>query len=69
MTKRKPKGPVTLPSPDPELSPTGEETPNEALAILWKIARDPEQSGTARVAGLPVAAYGRSRAGWWRGSP
>ena len=29
---------------------TLEQTPDEVRAILWQIARDPEQSGTARVA-------------------
>jgi hypothetical protein len=49
MTK---KATTTPRSPDPELYPTVGETPDEALAILWKIARDPEQSGTARVAAI-----------------
>jgi hypothetical protein len=29
---------------------TAEQTPDEVRGILWKIARDPGQSGTARVA-------------------
>jgi len=50
MTKRKPKATATLPSPHPEVCATVEQTPDEAVAILWGIARDPEQSGTARIA-------------------
>jgi hypothetical protein len=51
MTKiRKPKAPATPSSPHPEVYTTAEQTPDEAVAILWRIARDPEQSGTARVA-------------------
>jgi hypothetical protein len=49
MAKPKPKVPA---SPHPEACPTAEQTPDEALAILWRIARDPEQSGTARVAAI-----------------
>jgi hypothetical protein len=50
MTKRKPKAAATLHSPDPEGCFTAEQTPDEVRAILWKIALDSEQSGTARVA-------------------
>jgi hypothetical protein len=51
MTKiRKPKAPATPSSSHPEACFTAEQTPDEAVAILWRIARDPEQSGTARVA-------------------
>jgi hypothetical protein len=51
MTSRsKPKATVTPPLPIPDASTTGAETPDEALAILWGIARNPEESGTARVA-------------------
>jgi hypothetical protein len=46
MTKSRGKSPATLGSSDPEL----EQSPDEARQILWKIARDPKQSGTARVA-------------------
>lgn len=31
-----------------------EQTPEQARAILWQIARDPEQSGTARVSALRI---------------
>jgi hypothetical protein len=46
MTKPKPKVPA---SPHPQGCFTMEQTPDEVRAILWKIALDPEQSGTARV--------------------
>jgi len=49
MTKRKSKAAATLNSPCPEVCFTVEQTPGQARAILWKIALDPEQSGTARV--------------------
>jgi hypothetical protein len=51
MTKSrgKPKATATVPSPSPEVHITVEQTPDEVRAILWKIASDPEQSGTARV--------------------
>ena len=44
MTKSKPKAPA------PDGSLTMEQTPDEVRSILWGIARDREQSGTARVA-------------------
>jgi hypothetical protein len=51
MTKRsKPKATATLPSLRPDVPVLVEQTPDEVRAILWKIARDTEQSGTARVA-------------------
>ena len=52
MTKPrgKPKATATLPSPVPEVCFTVEQTPDEVRAILWGIASDSEQSGTARVA-------------------
>jgi hypothetical protein len=37
-------------APRPEVCFTVEQTPDEVRAILWKIASDSEQSGTARVA-------------------
>ena len=50
MTKpRRKKATTTLPSPLPEVRFTVEQTPDEVRAILWKIASDSEQSGTARV--------------------
>jgi hypothetical protein len=49
-TKPRGKAATTPPSPSPDVSPTVAETPDEALAILWGIARNPEESGTARVA-------------------
>jgi hypothetical protein len=49
MTKRRGKATVTLDSPHPEGGFTVEQTPDQVRAILWKIALDPEQSGTARV--------------------
>jgi hypothetical protein len=50
MTKPKPKATATLDSPHPEVCFTVEQTPDQVRAILWKIASDLEQSGTARVA-------------------
>ena len=52
MTKRRGKlrANLTLGSPHPEACFTVEQTPDEVRAILWKIASDLEQSGTARVA-------------------
>jgi hypothetical protein len=51
MTKsRGKKAAATLGSPSPELCATVAQSPDEVRAILWRIARDPEQSGTARVA-------------------
>jgi hypothetical protein len=47
MTKPKPKATAI---PHPEGCFTVEQTPDEVRGILWKIASDPEQSGTARVA-------------------
>jgi hypothetical protein len=49
MTKRRNKPKETLHSPCPEVHPTVEQTPDEVRTILWKIASDPKQSGTARV--------------------
>jgi hypothetical protein len=46
MTK---KATTTPRSPHPEGCFTVEQTPDQVRAILWKIASDPEQSGTARV--------------------
>jgi len=46
MTKPRTKADATLDSP----CPTAGQTPDEVRGILWQIARDPEQSGTARVA-------------------
>ena len=48
MTKPRGKTAATLDSP----CPTVEQTPDEARAILWRIARDTKQSGTARVGAL-----------------
>ena len=50
MTKPRAKATATRRSPDPDVCATVAETPDEALAILWGIARNPEESGTARVA-------------------
>jgi hypothetical protein len=50
MTKSRGKTSATLGSPDPEVCVTLEQTPDHVRAILWKIASDLEQSGTARVA-------------------
>jgi hypothetical protein len=47
---RKPKAAVTLPSPYPVV----EQTADEVRAILWKIASDSEQSGTARVSACRI---------------
>jgi hypothetical protein len=44
------KANATLHSPHPEVCFTMGETPDKVRAILWKIALDPGQSGTARVA-------------------
>jgi hypothetical protein len=45
MTK---KAPTTPRLPDPEVCFTVEQTPDEVRRILWSIASDPKQSGTAR---------------------
>jgi hypothetical protein len=37
-------------APGPEVCFTLEQTPDQVRAILWAIASDPEQSGTARTA-------------------
>jgi hypothetical protein len=47
MTK---KAPTTPRSPGPDGCFTVGETPDQVRAILWKIASDLGQSGTARVA-------------------
>jgi hypothetical protein len=44
----KPRAKPKAPGPEPGL--TLDQTPDEVRVILWKIASDPEQSGTARVA-------------------
>jgi len=50
MTKSHGKKAAATPcSPHPEPYATVEQTPDQVRAILWKIALDPEQSGTARV--------------------
>jgi hypothetical protein len=49
MTKPRAKATATPPSPPPEVCATVGRTPDEVRAILWKIASDPQQSGTARV--------------------
>jgi hypothetical protein len=55
MTKpRKPKAAATLRAPGPEVCRTVEQTPEEVRAILWKIASDPDQSGTARVSACRI---------------
>jgi hypothetical protein len=48
MTMTKPRDKPK--APRPEVCFTVEQTPDEVRAILWKIASDPEESGTARVA-------------------
>ena len=45
----KPRG-KKAPAPGPDVCFTVEQTPDEVRAILWKIALDSDQSGTARVA-------------------
>jgi hypothetical protein len=37
-------------APGPDVCFTLEQTPDEVRAILWRIASDPEESGTSRVA-------------------
>ena len=54
MSKSKPKVAATLPSPQPGVSPTVGGTPDEVRAILWKIALDAKESGTARVAACRI---------------
>jgi hypothetical protein len=51
MPRGKPK---TTTAPGPDVCLTAEQTPEEARAILWQIASDPEQSGTARVSALRI---------------
>jgi hypothetical protein len=41
-------------APGPDVCLTVEQTPDEARALLWQIARNPEQSGTARVSALRI---------------
>jgi hypothetical protein len=36
-------------APGPDVGLTLDQTPDQVRAILWAIARDPEQSGTSRV--------------------
>ena len=51
MTKRgKPRAIATLGSPSPDVCPSVGQTPDEVRTLLWRIARDTGQSGTARVA-------------------
>jgi hypothetical protein len=60
MTKsRGKKAAATLGLP----SPTVEQTPDEAREILWRIARDAEQSGTARVAACRLLLMGARERG------
>jgi hypothetical protein len=47
MTMPKLRGKPKAPGPEPCL--TLDQTPDQVRAILWAIASDPEQSGTARV--------------------
>lgn len=51
MPRGKPKTPT---APVPDVCLTAEQTPEEARAILWQIARDAGQSGTARVSALRI---------------
>lgn len=51
---RRPKAEMTLASLCPEVCSTTEQTPDEVRAILWRIASDPEQSGTARVSACRI---------------
>jgi hypothetical protein len=44
----KPRGKPKASGPEPGL--TLDQTPDQVRAILWAIASDPEQSGTARTA-------------------
>ncbi len=43
------KAPATLRSPGPDLCATEVQGPDQVRAILWGIASNPEESGTARV--------------------
>ena len=54
MPRGKPKTTLPLHSPGPDVGLTAEQTPDQARAILWQIARNPEQSGTARVSALRI---------------
>src|SRR5262245_38251775 len=50
MTKsRSKKASATLVSPDPDACFTVEQTPDELRKVLWRIALDPKESGTAKV--------------------
>jgi hypothetical protein len=51
---RKPKAAATLALPHPEVCHTVQQTPDEVRAILWGIASDPEESGTARVSACRI---------------
>jgi hypothetical protein len=46
----KPKATVTLGAPCPEV----EQIPDEVRTILWRIASDPKESGTARVSACRI---------------
>jgi hypothetical protein len=48
-TKPRGKATATPTPPHPDVCATAAETPDQVRAILWKIASDPRQSGTARV--------------------
>jgi len=51
MTKtRKHRAETAPPLPPPD----AEQTPDEVRAILWKIASDPKESGTARVSACRI---------------
>jgi hypothetical protein len=55
MTKpRGKKATATLHSPGPEVCATVAHTPDEVRTILWGIARNAEQSGTARVSACRI---------------
>jgi hypothetical protein len=55
MTKpRGKKAAATLSSSHPEGGITAERTSEEVRVILWKIASDPDQSGTARVSACRI---------------
>ena len=60
MTK---KATATPRSPHPEVCVTVEQTPDQVRAVLWKIALDPEQSGTARVAACRILLMGARERG------
>jgi hypothetical protein len=54
MPRAKPKAEATPPLPDPDPNLTLGGTADRARTLLWQIANDVKQSGTARVSALRI---------------